>query len=639
MRKSVKLLISLTLVIMAIASVGGLRAEADCRHKNSKWFDKGDYCESKCLDCGEPLGSTQATGHLYENYESDDIYHWRVCKNCGHEDKQVHDNVNITKKTATGHQGGCLTCGHQFNNAAHISSNDYTHDSSSHWKVCIFCGQKLEEKKHVFKLVRGGVTPPGTHLLRCACGYEKSEEHEFPEGTGLGAYQSDENAHWQICLGCGEEGNRNAHDRTDEWVWEENRHHKICETCGSNFSMGEHKDDGTGKCRDCRMPMETGTDYLTLQWIAEHCDKGCRSYRYIDGTAYKCWVTCEGGHATWECSDHEGGAPTCKEKKYCPRCGRYYWLEHNYENGVCTECGAIQPSDPIPSPEPTQSPTPTTTPSPEPTQSPIPTTTPSPEPTPEPEPTTVWYKDVYYHWQEGGEKEFHKPIPATCTKPISCICGAYVGKPRGHQYDSNGICTVCMLSREQAEKNVPFDDVNPGDWYYDNGSVKFVTDNGYIDGLARDRFEPNRDMYRETFILALYKIEGKPSTSGDPREDFNDVSSCSNQVLRAINWGNVNGIMTGMGGGKFGPYESISRQQMAVALKRYSEYRGNNTSRRADLTSFSDYNDIFPWAEEALSWAVASRIIQGDSNNRLNPQANATRAQVATMLMNYLANK
>ena len=524
------------------------------------------------------------------------------------------------------------TCSHDF--------EIETLGIKNHTLKCTICGEKKvenhDENMMIWEDAGNG------HKYKCKiCGKVLDEQpHNFEDSWGF-----DDTYHWQKCKTCGAEKIEDKVKHVPGETWHEtgNRHYKNCKDCDKQLLLEDHEDkNGDGICDVCELPI-AGNEMNNT-----YCDKGCTTWHYTNGTAYDCYATCEGGHKIWVVGKHSG-TPTCTKKQTCTICGKTYWLEHDYVDGVCTRCGGVQSSNPTPDPEPTESPTPTTTPSPEPTESPAPTTTPSPEPTqsptptttPSPEPTEVWYKDVYYHWQEGGEKELHKPIPATCTKPISCVCGAYVGKPKGHQYDSNGICTVCKLPKEQAEKNVPFDDVNPGSWYYENGSVKFVTDKGYIEGLSATEFGPDKPMTREKFIKMLYNVENRPTVS---QIDILEVSNEFNDIyvqhdLKAIVWGRKNNIMNGLNNGEFGTDKSISRQQMAVALKRYAEYKGRDTSKRADLTKFDDSGDIFNWAEEAFSWAVASKIIQGDSNNRLNPQANATRAQVATMIMNYLANK
>ncbi len=686
MKNRITLLGSLILIIIMVAFTGNTTAETTCQHDFVWQNDGANTHWKKCFKCEMITNKGPHVSDEVGGY--DDHNHWKVCKDCGakYGEKAHEKGKDWTPSTrlVLYHVKKCTGCAFEFESEQH-SYEWKKVDNDYHDEVCKVCGkaknQRIEHEledevttsgidRHTFKckICKAEIEElhdesmmiweehGSGHRYKCKiCGKVLDEQpHNFEDLWGF-----DDIYHWQKCKTCGAENIKGKvkHTPGNDWYETGNKHYKICKDCDKQLLLEEHEDkDNDGICDTCGLTglAAEGKDPLTVAWVQEHCDKGCTDYRYTDGTAYKCWVICEGGHTKWECGDHEGGEPTCKENKYCPRCGRYYWLEHNYIDGVCTECGAVQPDNPIPTAAPTATPTttPTTTPTATPTATPTttptatPTTVPTTTPTSIPTSTENWEKDVYYHWQDGGEKGLHKPQPATCTKPISCMCGAYIGKPKGHQYDSNDICTVCGASKDNegnppVEKNVPFADVNPGSWYYDNGAVKFVTDNGYIEPLSTNNFGPDIDMTRGKFIKMLYIIEGKPSILGYPSEDLNITEEYSDisgdkTTVNAIIWGRKNGIMSGMGNGKFGTEEGVSRQQMAVALKRYVEYRGEGTSQRADITKFSDYSDVYDWAEEAFKWAVAKGIISGDSNNMLRPQANATRAQVATMIMKYL---
>ena len=478
------------------------------------------------------------------------------------------------------------------------------------------------------------------HTLKCKiC---KEIVATVPHDEKVMYWEEHGNGHRYKCKVCGKVLDEQPHNFEDSWGYDDTYHWPKCRTCGAEETLQkrEHVDDGNGKCSECGKTLEivAGKDISTATYVAEHCDKGCTTMHYTYGTAYECYMTCEGEHVKWPIGNHSG-TPNCTKKQTCTICGYMYWLEHDYVNGECTMCHAKEPV------EPTATPTST------PTSTPTVVLTTAPTTTPTTAPTGNWQKDVYYHWQAGGQKELHKPIPATCTEPISCICGATVGKPKGHQYSNKGVCTVCGASKGNepstpVQKNVPFDDVNPGSWYYENGSVKFVTDRGYIEGLSSNKFGPDVDMTRGNFIKMLYIIEGEPKVSQtdvlEIYKEFSDITNENrndkeNKLLNAIIWGRKNNIMNGLGNGQFGTDESISRQQMAVALKRYVEYRGEDTSKtpRANLANFDDGRDVYNWAKDAVAWAISRKIISG-SNNKLTPQANATRAQVATMIMNYL---
>ena len=96
-------------------------------------------------------------------------------------------------------------------------------------------------------------------------------------------------------------------------------------------------------------------------------------------------------------------------------------------------------------------------------------------------------------------------------------------------------------------------------------------------------------------------------------------------------------MVNGVGDGKFEPEGKITREQMATILFRYAEKKGIDTSKRGDLTAFPDAEQISGYAKDAVQWAVGEGIING-SDGKLLPQDNATRAQVAAILMRFIEN-
>lgn len=103
-------------------------------------------------------------------------------------------------------------------------------------------------------------------------------------------------------------------------------------------------------------------------------------------------------------------------------------------------------------------------------------------------------------------------------------------------------------------------------------------------------------------------------------------------------WAAENEIVAGMGGGIFAPGEPVTREQIAAILYRYSEKAGKDVTQKADLSAFPDAADVSKWAADALAWANANGYISGTKEGEsvyLRPQQDATRAQVASILMRY----
>lgn len=175
-----------------------------------------------------------------------------------------------------------------------------------------------------------------------------------------------------------------------------------------------------------------------------------------------------------------------------------------------------------------------------------------------------------------------------------------------------------------------FTDIDPDGWYYD--SVRYAVENKLFLGMSNTQFAPNSPMTREMFVTVLYRLAGTPST--DAVSTFQDVSDPAAYYYHAVAWAAENGIVSGMGDGTFGVGRSITRQEMAVFMKRYAAWAGLRASAAGTGTaSFSDRTEIASWAQDAMDWATENGILYGMSGTELAPLGTSTRAQVATVLM------
>lgn len=173
----------------------------------------------------------------------------------------------------------------------------------------------------------------------------------------------------------------------------------------------------------------------------------------------------------------------------------------------------------------------------------------------------------------------------------------------------------------------PFTDVSEESWYYD--AVKFVSENGLMNGISNDVFAPDANLFRAMLAQILYNKENKPAITNNSL--FTDVAG-SAWYADAVTWAAAQGIVNGYGGSLFGPDDSITREQLAVMLWRYA---GEPTAISKEL-HFSDAKEVSNYAISAINWAVENGVINGKGDNILDPKGFATRAQVAQMLMNYL---
>ena len=119
----------------------------------------------------------------------------------------------------------------------------------------------------------------------------------------------------------------------------------------------------------------------------------------------------------------------------------------------------------------------------------------------------------------------------------------------------------------------------------------------------------------------------------EPEEPATDVSD--EWYAKAVNWAANVGVVNGYEDNTFRPNRPITREQLAAILMNYAAYKGQDVSNRADFTSYIDQPSV--WATETMQWAVAEGLISGVTADQLQPQGNATRAQVAAILERFLA--
>lgn len=173
-----------------------------------------------------------------------------------------------------------------------------------------------------------------------------------------------------------------------------------------------------------------------------------------------------------------------------------------------------------------------------------------------------------------------------------------------------------------------FRDLNVEEWYHPY--TDYVILSGLMQGTASDRFEPNTVVTRAMIVQTLYNMAGQPrSTSA---ATFTDVEKDA-WYADAIAWAQDAGIAKGVSGSRFLPNEPVTRQQAATFLYRYYlEYLDGTAVDGAGLTGYADLAQIDAYALDAMAWANANGILTGMRENRLDPQRETVRAQLAKML-------
>ncbi len=178
---------------------------------------------------------------------------------------------------------------------------------------------------------------------------------------------------------------------------------------------------------------------------------------------------------------------------------------------------------------------------------------------------------------------------------------------------------------------LPFTDVSWNHWAY--SAVKRVYTRGLMVGVSDTSFAPGQTLSRAMLASILYRLAGEPAVTAE--NPFTDVPA-DRWYTDAVIWAAENGIVVGCGDGTFRPNAPATRAQTAVMLYAYANFAGRNTSQRADLSAFADAADVPSWALAEMQWAHAAQLILGRDGKLLAPNAEATRAEMATILSTFI---
>ncbi|MEA4893433.1 MAG: S-layer homology domain-containing protein [Peptococcaceae bacterium] len=179
----------------------------------------------------------------------------------------------------------------------------------------------------------------------------------------------------------------------------------------------------------------------------------------------------------------------------------------------------------------------------------------------------------------------------------------------------------------------PFSDVKESDWFY--GPVKYAMENQLFAGISATIFGPNTALTRAMLITVLHRMENRPPVTS--ASTFADVKA-GQWYAESVAWAAAKGIVSGYGGGLFGPNDPVTRQQMASILYRYADAKGFDVTGRTELTKYTDAASVGGWAADVMKWAVAESLIAGTAETKLSPTAPASRAQGAAVLQRFAEN-
>lgn len=191
--------------------------------------------------------------------------------------------------------------------------------------------------------------------------------------------------------------------------------------------------------------------------------------------------------------------------------------------------------------------------------------------------------------------------------------------------------SFALIEDETVKAN--FADVAADAWYAD--AVQYVYENGMMSGTSETTFSPDLTTTRSMIVTILYRLENEPAVTGTTA--FTDVAA-NQYYANAVAWAAQNGIVSGTTATTFAPNNAITREQMAAILYRYAQFKGYDVSVKADLSVYTDAAQVSTYATDAMAWANGAQLITGTNQATLTPAGNATRAQVATILMRFCEN-
>lgn len=428
-------------------------------------------------------------------------------------------------------------------------------------------------------------------------------EHDYAD-----AWRSDEDFHWRACA-CGAITEREKHSGGTASCAEK----AVCEICGRAYgAFGAHElVHHDAVAADCE------TSGSVEYW---HCAVCGKNFADADGERELESVTiAASGHAL---AYHERVAPTYsaegREAHYaCAVCGELF-LDAAAEQLVSAEALVI------PKLERPQNPS---------------VTLPEPEsPTLEIAETAHGAVVVSTAQPDYGEVVTIVPQPesgyvveaVTVTDADGEALAVAALEDGSYQFTQpRGTVTINVTFAKKPVEPLPFVDVAAEDWYGD--AVATVYARGLMTGTAEDTFAPELAATRGMVVSILHRLAGSPTVSA---EVFEDVTA-DDWYGQAVAWAASEDIASGTSAETFSPNAAVTREQLAALLCNFAAQQGMDTTARSDLSSFDDAATVSDWAQDAVSWAHAEGLLAGTSAKTLSPQGEATRAQLAAMLVRF----
>lgn len=232
-------------------------------------------------------------------------------------------------------------------------------------------------------------------------------------------------------------------------------------------------------------------------------------------------------------------------------------------------------------------------------------------------------------------------VAPTCTEPgVRTYTCTVCGQTRTETIPATGVPETC--NGGPACPGYAFRDM-PAPSIWSHAGLDYCIYHGYIAGTSATTVTPDGECTRAMIVSILYRVQGEPAKVNGYElkklaAPFDDVER-GRWYTDAIWWAKLTGVVSGMSPSTFAPDDPITRAQLAVILYNYTkQFAPESLTETGSLTGFPDAGSVPSWARTAMAWAVGNGLISGVGENGvsyLRPEGCATRAQVATILMNY----
>lgn len=231
-------------------------------------------------------------------------------------------------------------------------------------------------------------------------------------------------------------------------------------------------------------------------------------------------------------------------------------------------------------------------------------------------------------YSSADERYSEKTIYNTSTYQIVHIDGNEM-EVMTYDSDGNELDYWSHFAAERKTAGSRFADILPGAWYEE--AVTYSDTRRLMEGTSSTAFTPGGTLTRAMFAAVLHRMAGEPKADS---ESFTDVAAGA-WYKEAADWSFEKGIINGYQNNRFAAADMITREQLAVMLYRYAESMGCKTSGEYKMPAFKDMDKISGWSEAAVRWAAGNGFLKGRSGGVLDPKGEATRAECASILMQF----